>query len=112
MPEYTTSFDSLLRDRVTIQKHDLSPGFRIGLVYTNLNTNVPARIEPSSSTRSSTFMGKFPNATHRMFLRASYTVQAGYRIVKGSVTYEVEGVNNYFDHHLEVVLQEKKVVAP
>lgn len=108
--EFGTAFDSLMRDVITIKQHVLQAGAAITYDYQNVATGVPANIQPVGGSRSQTIMGRFPNASHTMYMRTTPDIQANYRVVdQRGKTYEVAHVNNYFDHHLEIILEEKSV---
>lgn len=105
-----------MTDTVTITKHDLTSSATntpITLTYVTVAIGVKARIEPLSGARAMTLMGRFPNASHRMFIRSSVDVKPGYRVLDDrGRTFEVESQNEYegfSSHHREAILAEKAV---
>lgn len=69
-------------------------------------TGVRVRIEPLSGSVRETVMGRLPEATHRLFTN-SQDLKVHDVIQHGSQRYLVREVGNFFDHHLEAILEQK-----
>lgn len=75
---------------------------------TSQATGVRARIEPLSGRLAQTVLGRLPSATHRLFTNSLILKQND--LVKDEANnqkYIVHEVSNFFDHHVEAILEAK-----
>jgi len=69
-------------------------------------TGVEARIEPLSGGLRETVLGRLPEATHRLFTNHQ-DVKVNDVIQRGTQKYLVREVGDFFNHHVEAVLEQK-----
>ncbi len=104
--------DRLLVDRITIRKpvQSMVPASRRPVFeYQVIATGVKARFNPASSAIQRNTLGHVPRKGFRLFLNPTELAE-NYEVIneaEGEV-YVVTEVKNFFGHHLEAVLEEKK----
>jgi len=102
---------SLLPILMTVLRpiHSYATGTKQPIVTeTSQATGVRVRLEPLSGDLRETVLGRLPEATHRLFTNHKDLKQND--IVKdesNNQKYVVREVSNFFDHHLEAILQRK-----
>lgn len=105
------SFETLLINTVTIQSNVYPTGGtgNMTVTYTSLYTGIKCRIEPSSASVGKSVIGRFPNATHRIFCDSSIIIKEGYKVIdENNIEYIVVGVesfSNFSKHHTECMLE-------
>ncbi len=104
--------ERLLVDRITIRKpvQSMVPASRRPVFeYQTIATGVKARFNPASTALQRNTLGQVPRKGFRLFLNPTELAE-NYEVLNeadGEV-YVVVEVKNFFDHHLEAVLEEKK----
>jgi len=102
---------SLLSVLVTVLRpiHSYAAGTKQPIVTeTSQATGVRVRVEPLSGDVAATVLGRLPTATHRLFTNHKDLKQND--VVKDEATnqkYVVREVSNFFDHHIEAILERK-----
>ena len=102
------TFTSLLSKTVVIQSCVYPDDGQMILTYSTLYTDFRCRIEPLSAERDGSVFGKFPNASHKMFCHYDSAILESYRVIDGDITYEIRSIQNFFNDHLECVIEELK----
>jgi len=101
--------NSLLIDSVTILRpvRSMAAGTKQPIVTETVQaTGVRVRIEPLSGGVRETVLGQLPEATHRLFTN-SQDVKVNDIIQRGAQKFLVREVGDFFDHHLEAILEQK-----
>jgi len=77
--------------------------------YEVIATGVRARFNPGGTASSRNVMGQTPKRSSRLFLNP-VELQANYEIIRESdgETFIVTDVKNFWNHHMEATLEEKK----
>ena len=107
-----TIADRLLVDTVTIRKpvQTFVPATRKPVFeFQTVATGVKARFNPSSTSLNRNVFGQTPKRVFRLFLNATELLE-NYEVVKEDTgeVFVVTEVKDFFGHHLEAVLEEKK----
>ena len=104
--------ENLLTDRITIRKPVQSfvagtkrPVFEFQV----LETGVKARFAPQSTALNRNGLGQNPNQNELIFLNVT-DISENYEVVRESTgkEYVVKEVKNFFGHHLEARVEEKR----
>jgi len=103
---------ALLIDRITVtrQTRGFAPGTKQPIVTeTIIGTGIRARLEPLAGSVRETVLGRLPGATHRLFLNAA-TLQQDDLVTDEATNkqFRVREAGNFFGHHLEAILEEKR----
>jgi hypothetical protein len=102
----------LLNETVTIRKpvqRFVSGTKQPVFEYEVVVTGIKARFNPGSATSSRNVLGQTPKRTFRLFLNPA-PLKENYEVIRESdgVVFIASDVKNYWDHHMEAVLEEKK----
>lgn len=101
--------NSLLIHSVTILRpvRSMATGTRQPIVTETVQaTGVRVRIEPLSGSVRETVLGRLPEATHRLFTNRQ-DIKVNDVIQRGTQKYLVREAGDFFDHHLEAILEQK-----
>lgn len=104
--------DRLLPDRITIRKpvQSFVPGSRRPVFeFQVIATGVKARFNPASTGTNQNVLGRTPKKSFRLFLNPTELLE-NYEVVRESdgEVFVVTEVKDFFGHHLEATLEEKK----
>lgn len=107
-----TITNRLLTDRITIRKpvQTMVAGTKRPVFeHQVLATNIKARFNPTSTTLHRNALGQNAKRSFRLFLNPT-DLKENYEVVRESdgEVFVVTEVKNFFGHHLEAVLEEKK----
>lgn len=102
----------LLTDSITIRKpvQKFVPGTKKPVFeFQIVDKHVKVRFNPIASSMNRNVLGKTPKRTFRLFLNPT-ELKENYEVIRESdnEVFTVIEVKNFFDHHLEAVLEEKK----
>lgn len=98
--------EKVLVHTVKIEEPDYPSGGGRSPKYTEIASNVKARIEKLSGRPKETVLGQFPTATHKMFLNPGPDVKTNCRVICGQDEYKVLDAIDWFGSHLELILEE------
>lgn len=104
--------DRLLPDRITIRKpvQSMAPASRRPVLeYQTVASGVKARFNPANTGINQNVLGRTPKKSFRLFLNPTELLE-NYEVVRetdGEV-FVVTEVKDFFGHHLEAALEEKK----
>jgi len=76
-------------------------------VPTLVTDNLICRIEPLSGREQESVLGRFPKATQKITWRTT-ELKSSDIITWSGQEFILQGIKNYFGHHFEAVLEEKK----
>jgi|SRR5579872_649170 len=104
--------ERLLPDRITVRKpvQSMADGTKRPVFdYEAVATGVRARFNPDRTSLEHTVMGQSPKKRYQLFLNVMDLVE-NYEIVNETTgeIFVVTEVRNFFNHHLEVLLEEKR----
>ncbi|HOX22198.1 MAG TPA: hypothetical protein PLL10_01940 [Elusimicrobiales bacterium] len=102
----------LLNETVTIRKpvQRLAAGTKQPVFdYEVIATGVKARLNPGATALNRNALGQTPKRSFRLFLNTT-ELKENYEVIRESdgATFTVTEVKNFWDHHLEATLEEKK----
>ena len=102
----------LLTETVTIRKpvQRLVTGTKQPVFeYEVVATGIKARFNPGGTASSRNVLGQTPKRSYRLFLNPT-ELKANYEVIResDSETFTVTDVKNFWNHHLEAALEEKK----
>lgn len=104
--------ERLLPDRITVRKpvQSMAPASRRPVFeYQTIATGVKARFNPVSTGINQNVLGRTAKKSFRLFLNPTELLE-NYEVVResDSEVFVVTEVKNFFGHHLEATLEEKK----
>ncbi|MCX5784588.1 MAG: hypothetical protein NTX59_02770 [Elusimicrobia bacterium] len=102
----------LLTENITIRKpvQRFATGTRQPVFdYQAIATGVKARFNPGGTASSRNVLGQTPKHSFRLFLNPT-ELKENYEVMRESdgELFTVTGVKNFWNHHLEATLEEKK----
>jgi hypothetical protein len=102
----------LLNDSITIRKpvQRFAPGTKQPIFdYEVIASGVKARFNPSGTASSRNTLGQTPKGLFRLFFNPT-ELKANYEVIRESdgVTFIATDVKNFWNHHMEATLEEKK----
>jgi hypothetical protein len=102
----------LLTETVTIRKpvqQFVSGTKQPVFSYETVATGVKARFNPGGTTANRNVLGQTPKGSFRLFLNPT-ELKVNYEVVRESdgEVFLVTDVKNFWNHHLEAMLEEKK----
>ena len=77
--------------------------------YQVIATGIKARFNPGGTASIRNVLGQTPKRSFRLFLNTT-ELKENYEVIResDSETFTVTGVKNFWDHHMEAALEEKK----
>jgi len=102
----------LLNERITIRKpvQRLAAGTKQPVFdHEVIATGVKARFNPGGTALNRNVLGHTPKRSFRLFLNMT-ELKENYEVIRESdgVAFTVTEVKNFWDHHLEAALEERK----
>jgi hypothetical protein len=102
----------LLNEAITIRKpvqHFVTGTKQPVFDYEVIATGVKARFNPGGTASSRNVLGQTPKRSFRLFLNTT-ELKANYEVIRESdnETFVATDVKNFWGHHMEAVLEEKK----
>jgi hypothetical protein len=104
--------EKLLPDRITIRRplQTMVPASRRPVFeYQTIATGVKTRYNPANTGINQNVLGRTPKKSFRLFLNPTVLLE-NYEVVRESAgeVFVVTEVKDFFGHHLEATLEEKK----